>query len=68
MGAGSVVLKDVPSCATVAGVPARVVGWCSGTVPALACANFSATTPAGPAHPRMQVTFVREGASPAGTA
>ncbi|PWC33966.1 serine O-acetyltransferase [Azospirillum sp. TSO35-2] len=28
VGAGSVVLKDVPGCATVAGVPARVVGWC----------------------------------------
>jgi serine O-acetyltransferase len=35
VGAGSVVLKDVPPCATVAGVPARIVGWCSGTVPAL---------------------------------
>ena len=30
VGAGSVVLKDVPSCATVVGVPAKVVGWCSG--------------------------------------
>lgn len=28
VGAGSVVLKDVPGCATVAGVPAKVVGWC----------------------------------------
>ncbi|AWK89924.1 serine O-acetyltransferase [Azospirillum thermophilum] len=28
IGAGSVVLKDVPPCATVAGVPAKVVGWC----------------------------------------
>ena len=29
IGAGSVVLKDVPECATVAGIPARIVGWCS---------------------------------------
>jgi len=36
VGAGSVVLKDVPPCATVAGVPARIVGWCSDQVPALA--------------------------------
>ena len=36
VGAGSVVLKDVPPCATVAGVPARIVGWCSDMVPALA--------------------------------
>jgi serine O-acetyltransferase len=35
IGAGSVVLKDVPSCATVVGVPAKVVGWCSGPFPAL---------------------------------
>ena len=36
VGAGSVVLSDVPPCATVAGVPARVVGWCRDAVPALA--------------------------------
>lgn len=36
VGAGSVVLKDVPPCATVAGVPARIVGWCSDAVPGLA--------------------------------
>jgi serine O-acetyltransferase len=36
VGAGSVVLKDVPPCATVAGVPARIVGWCNDQVPALA--------------------------------
>ena len=36
VGAGSVVLKDVPPCATVAGVPARIVGWCSDEAPALA--------------------------------
>ena len=36
VGAGSVVLKNVPPCATVAGVPARIVGWCSDEVPALA--------------------------------
>jgi serine O-acetyltransferase len=36
IAAGSVVLKDVPPCATVAGVPARIVGWCSDEVPALA--------------------------------
>jgi serine O-acetyltransferase len=35
VGAGSVVLKDVPPCATVAGVPARIVGWCADAVPAL---------------------------------
>ena len=35
VGAGSVVLHDVPPGATVAGVPARVVAWSSGTVPAL---------------------------------
>lgn len=33
VGAGSVVLKSVPPCATVAGVPARIVGWCSGNAP-----------------------------------
>ncbi|MBP0491986.1 serine O-acetyltransferase [Pararoseomonas indoligenes] len=36
VGAGSVVLASVPPCATVAGVPARVVGWCRDAVPALA--------------------------------
>ena len=36
VGAGSVVLADVSPCATVAGVPARVVGWCRDAVPALA--------------------------------
>jgi serine O-acetyltransferase len=36
VGAGSVVLADVPPCATVAGVPARVVGWCPEAMPALA--------------------------------
>lgn len=35
VGAGSVVLHDVPPCATVAGVPAKIVGWCTGSVPAL---------------------------------
>ncbi len=35
VGAGSVVLKDVPPCATVAGVPARIVGWCEEGPPAL---------------------------------
>jgi len=35
VGAGSVVLKDVPPCATVAGVPARIVGWCADAPPAL---------------------------------
>jgi serine O-acetyltransferase len=35
VGAGSVVLQNVPAGATVAGVPARVVAWSSGTVPAL---------------------------------
>ncbi len=35
VGAGSVVLDDVPPCATVAGVPARIVGWCPGAAPAL---------------------------------
>lgn len=35
VGAGSVVLHDVPPCATVAGVPARIVDWCGDSVPAL---------------------------------
>ncbi|PWR24877.1 serine O-acetyltransferase [Zavarzinia aquatilis] len=35
VGAGSVVLHDVPPCATVAGVPARIVGWCKEGAPAL---------------------------------
>ncbi|MFW6094589.1 MAG: serine O-acetyltransferase [Pseudomonadota bacterium] len=34
VGAGSVVLQDVPAGATVAGVPARVVGRSEGSVPA----------------------------------
>ena len=42
VGAGSVVLKDVPACATVVGVPAKVVGWCSGPFPAL---NMDQTLP-----------------------
>lgn len=36
VGAGSVVLHDVPPCATVAGVPAKIVGWCRETTPGLA--------------------------------
>ena len=36
VGAGSVVLRDVPPCATVAGCPARIVGWCKDAMPALA--------------------------------
>jgi len=36
VGAGSVVLASVPPCATVAGVPARIVGWCRETTPGLA--------------------------------
>ena len=37
VGACSVVLKDVPPRATVAGVPAKVIGWCQdATIPALA--------------------------------
>lgn len=35
VGAGSVVLSNVPPRATVAGVPARVVAWLHGAVPAL---------------------------------
>lgn len=35
VGAGSVVLNDVPPGATVAGVPARIVARSSGTIPAL---------------------------------
>jgi serine O-acetyltransferase len=35
VGAGSIVLHDVPPRATVAGVPAQIVGWSSGSVPAL---------------------------------
>ncbi len=36
VGAGSVVLASVPPCATVAGVPAHIVGWCKDAIPALA--------------------------------
>ena len=35
VGAGSVVLRDVPAHATVAGIPARVVGRCTVAEPAL---------------------------------
>src|SRR5213075_3089435 len=35
VGAGSVVLRDVPPHATVAGIPARVVGRCTVDEPAL---------------------------------
>jgi SAM-dependent methyltransferase len=34
----------------------------------LACANFSEAIPAGAAHPRMQLVYVRENPLPAGTA
>ena len=34
----------------------------------LACASFSEAIPAGPAHPRMQLVYVREAAMPAGAA
>jgi len=36
VGAGSVVLANVPPCATVAGVPAKIVGWCRETMLGLA--------------------------------
>ena len=37
VGACSVVLKDVPARATVAGVPAKIIGWCQdATIPAFA--------------------------------
>jgi serine O-acetyltransferase len=35
VGAGSVVLKDVPAGCTAAGVPARIVGRCAAEEPAL---------------------------------
>jgi serine O-acetyltransferase len=44
VGAGSVVLRDVPPHATVAGIPARVVGRCTVAEPAL---EMDATFPFG---------------------
>jgi hypothetical protein len=49
------VLKDVPPGATVAGVPARIVAWSSGSVPALEMGTRLRDLTERPPSPRCEV-------------